>query len=66
MTQSVVAQSVPQQSQTIAPTDRELPQVQSIVNEDEAPIVPPSSSIEEEAKESEGDDEDDDAPLLTS
>ena len=58
MTQSVVPQSVPQQSQTIAPTDHELPQVQSIANEDEAPIVPPS---EEEPKEYEADG----APLLT-
>ena len=66
MTQSVVPQSVPQQSQTIALTDHELPQVQSIANEDEAPIVPPSSSTEEEPKESEGVDEADDAPLLTS
>ena len=65
MTQPVVAQSVPQQSQTIAPTDHELPQVQSITNEDEAPIIPPSSSTEEEPKEFAGDDEVDDAPLLT-
>ena len=63
MTQLVVPQSVPQQSQTIAPTDHELPQVQSIANEDEAPIVPPT---EEEPKEYEGVDEADDAPLLTS
>ena len=64
MTQPVAAQSIPQQSQTIISTDHELPQAQSIGNEDEVSIIPPSSSTEEEPKEFESDNEADNAPLL--